>query len=279
MLVFRTDHPDDAPDWSLMKSIYGTEQGRLHMESDSLEARVLSLAKRLSGLGDLTARTNYLSHELVLMATATVAEITMLVTSGAEARDPRYTSLFQCLTLALSREECAGLRQSVTALLHASDQPVLALMVLQSDDDATDGEAHRVPDFGWGRPVSLGERKSLARRRDRNLIARVLRDPNRDVISILLGNPIITEADVLRLCARRPIRPAVLREVFCSTRWNPRYPIKVALALNPYSPLDIKLKLAPQLIQPDLRRVLQAADTPVPFAFVCRRLVKRGELH
>ena len=76
---------------------------------------------------------------------------------------------------------------------------------LEIPDPNDEDDAQRIPDFGVGRPLTLGERKSLARRPDRDLIARVMRDPNPDVIRILLNNPGLTESDVVRVCARRPV--------------------------------------------------------------------------
>ena len=162
-----------------------------------------------------------------------------------------HISVLQAISLALADEQCDALRGAVCVVLEARQQTALA-RALQRDAVAEEAETQRIPDFGKGRTVTLGERKSLARSNDRNLLARVLRDPHPHVIRILLGNPTVTETDVVRLCARRPVSTEVLREVFRSARWIVRYQIKVALALNPYTPLDVALQLTPQLQAPDL---------------------------
>jgi hypothetical protein len=108
--------------------------------------------------------------------------------------------------------------------------------------------------------LTLGERKSLARRNDRNLIARVMQDPHTDVIRILLENPKLTETDVVSLCARRPTSPEIQREVFNHPRWIPRHPVKLALVLNPYTPIDVALQIVPFLNEPDRKRVAEAQD-------------------
>ncbi|HEX4423632.1 MAG TPA: hypothetical protein VH165_37235, partial [Kofleriaceae bacterium] len=59
-----------------------------------------------------------------------------------------------------------------------------------------------------GRPLTLGERKALARTHDREQILLLLRDPHPAVVTILLDNPHITEVDVVRLAAARPAVPA-----------------------------------------------------------------------
>ena len=150
-------------------------------------------------------------------------------------------------------------------------------MALQRDPVTEEAETQRVPDFGRGRTVTLGERKSLARTTRREIITRVLRDPSPQVMRILLGNPLLTETDLVRLCARRPVSTEILREVFRSARWMVRYPIKVTLALNPYTPVDMGLQLAPHLQLPDLRRITGSEDLHEALREACRRLLGRTD--
>jgi hypothetical protein len=245
----------------------------------SAEEQTELLARRIQGILDAQMRTAYLRHTLLSMQPNDVADLLSVARAYAEARQPRHTALFHCLSLALSHETCRELRSAVAAVLNARDQPSLARSL--RDEGVEDGEdALRVPDFGMGRPVSLGERKSLARRHDRELIARVIRDPHPDVMRILLGNPRLTETDVLRLCARRPVATEVLREVFRCARWIVCYPIKVALVMNPYAPLDVSLQLLPLLHEQDLKRVLEAADLPPELHAACNeRPTRRSGFH
>jgi hypothetical protein len=108
-----------------------------------------------------------------------------------------------------------------------------------------------------GKPLTLGERKALARGPRGDLLDRLLRDPDADVIRVLLGNPHLVERDVVLVAARRPAHPSVLRAVF-ESRWLARYPVKRALVLNPYTPTDLAVRLVPALTAPDQRAV--AAD-------------------
>ena len=249
------------------------------MEIVESEVRARRLARRIRKVPDLAMRAGYLRNMLAEMQPADVAEVFVLSVNGAEARDPDHGDLLQCISLALADDACEGLRDAVRAQLVAGDQTAIAALLTPPSDVADEDAALQVPDFGAGRPVTLGERKSLARRRDRDLIARVLRDPHPDVIRIVLLNPTVTENDVLRLSARRPVRAEVLREVFRSPRWIVRYPIKLAITLNPYAPLDVRLQLMPHLTSPDAERVLMGANLPAALESACRRMVERGHLH
>ena len=234
------------------------------------EEQTDQLAKRLKGIADQAMRNTYLRFTLLGMTPTDVADLFVVAHAHAEAKHPRHMTLLASISMALAHDSCLALRQAVSAILLARDQPGLARSLSQErlEDDQ---DALRVPDFGLGRPVTLGERKSLARRNDREWIARVIRDPHPQVMRILLANPRLTETDVLRLCARRPVASDVLREVFQCARWIVRYPIKVALALNPYTPLDIALQIAPMLQAQDMKRVLDAADLPEELHEACQR--------
>lgn len=116
-----------------------------------------------------------------------------------------------------------------------------------------------------GRPLTLGERKQLARTAAtqpgrRELLERLLRDPDPAVIRLLLQNPRLTEADVIVVAARRPTRPEIQREVFAASRWVARYRVKRTLVLNPFTPSDLAIRLLAFLRDRDLALVAEDAE-------------------
>lgn len=218
-----------------------------------------ALARSLTAITDQALRVSYVRHGLLNGGPEHAAALFVLAMDNSRTVRGIHGELLQTLSLALADEACDALRDQVRALLETGERPELGLM-LKRDVADEDPDTQRVPDFGKGRHVSLGERKSLARCQDRELIARCLRDPHPTVVRILLANPIVTETDVVRMCARRPASTVVLREVFRSCRWMIRYQVKLALALNPYTPLDVALQLAPFLQAQDARRLLASHD-------------------
>jgi hypothetical protein len=131
-------------------------------------------------------------------------------------------------------------------------------------------------DWGTGRPLTLGERKSLARRPERRLLDRALRDRHPDVITAVLQNPRLTEADVARMCAAAGTPPAALERVFLSPRWAARGRVRRALATNPATPVEIALALVPLLARAELREL--AADARLANAVRARALEILGRL-
>ncbi len=135
------------------------------------------------------------------------------------------------------------------------------------------------PDYGYGRPLTLGERKSLARRPDRNVLEKLLLDPHPDVIRGVLRNPRLTEDDLLRVAARRPARPEVLREIARAEGWAHRPRIRLAILLNPHSPLDVAVPLAGLLLRHELRLVAQTTYVAAPLRAVCLEHLARKYPH
>ena len=60
---------------------------------------------------------------------------------------------------------------------------------------------------------------------------------------------------MVKLAASRRATPEVLEVIAQDDRWLARYPVKVALANNPRTPLRVVLGLLPYLLHQDLRAV------------------------
>jgi hypothetical protein len=121
---------------------------------------------------------------------------------------------------------------------------------IRGEEDA--GVRQRVPEDDRGRPLTLGERKSLARRPDRETMHRLLADPHPEVIARLLRNPRLTEDDVVRLAAKRPGNQAALGEIARSPKWLHRPRVRMALVFNPATPPDLAARITGLLLRSEL---------------------------
>jgi hypothetical protein len=166
------------------------------------------------------------------------------------------------------REEAAG--ESLLALERLVRHP--------ADGSRADGAAAspgQPLNDGRGRPLTLGERKSLARRPDRDTMMRLLADPHPDVIHRLLRNPRVLEDDVVRLAARRPGRSDVLVEIARSTKWVHRPRVRMALVMNPATPTEIAARIAGLLLRHELELVAGSPAVPAPVRAVCVEHLER----
>jgi hypothetical protein len=230
-----------------------------------------SMARTLTGLRDPSVQVGWVRTQLEGLGAARAADVLTVVLARAQEREQPYSVLLLRVSLALSAEESQPLKRAIAGLAEVRGQMSLArflgaFLAPAPDDqptatfEAPEAVETKQPDFGGGRPLSLGERKSIARKRDRNLLARVIRDPHPDVIRVLLDNPALVEEDVVRLSARRPVPSQVLVQVFQHPRWVLRYRVRLTLALNPCTPEEIALQLLPHLGPSDLREVAQSGQ-------------------
>jgi len=248
-------------------------------ELGSAAQRLVELVERLA---DRALAVAFVRHELTRLAPDEGAALLAEIAAGAEARDPRSTHVMLLASIALADAEAARVAIAIAAEARG-ELDVARRLVASSPTPEADETQHPIPDFGpdisRGRPLTLGERKSLARRRDRQLLARVMRDPHPDVIRILLTNPALTEPDVVRLCARRPIVPDVLREVFRSSRWMVRDAVRLAIAKNPHAPIDLALSIVPHLKAQDARELVASPGLPEALREACARALEPPTIH
>jgi hypothetical protein len=189
--------------------------------------------------------------------------------------DGEVVALAAMLDVVCARAEQAEhpAREALVALVDALRDPSIAHVVqpvsIAPSREVPQPEDDRIPDYGRGRPLTLGERKSLARKPDREMMDRLLRDPHPDVIRQLLANPKLTEDDVLTLAARRPARPDVLTQIARSTKWVHRTRIRMALVLNPDTPLEIAAPLVGLLMRHELRLVATSTTVPPAVRALC----------
>lgn len=216
-------------------------------------------------------------------------------------RDEEAEALARWLDVLCARAEQAepAARETLVAVVDALQDPELGAIVQRLREEAAGvphlalerlvrhpvstyptrevpkPEEDRVPDYGRGRPLTLGERKSLARKPSRESTERLLRDPHPDVIRMLLVNPKVTEDDVLVLAARRPCRPDVLAQIARSPRWSHRPRIRVALVLNPDTPLDVAAPLVALLVRQELRLVATSTTVAPAVRALCNEHLER----
>ncbi len=202
------------------------------------------------------------SHALVNRLRRFDAHLSVALLSGILQRSIRRDLQAQeiLLDLTTTRPLLTALgyerARRIYELAQRRDLNTVARMLLSPEslmgrlEGATDphSENRHMPD------MSLGRRKAMARARNRLELDRLLFDRHPGVITNLLNNPIITERDVVRIAAMRPTNAEVLTLIFRHPRWVPRYRVKVAIALNPFTPIDIALSVLPHLMLPELRR-------------------------
>ncbi len=169
---------------------------------------------------------------------ASVEQLEALVEEAAilaESRELKGFLSFQAFVVLLEGD--AGLRLKLRGYPLQSAESTLALLLQdQAPERVAELDELEIPPVFAHRETTLGERRSLARSFNRDLLARLACDSDPGVIQRLLQNPRITEADVIRLASRRPASAAILSTVFQHPRWIQSPRVAEALLQNPYTP-------------------------------------------
>jgi hypothetical protein len=103
--------------------------------------------------------------------------------------------------------------------------------------------------------LPLGQKITLARRGPARLSGALLAEGHAQIVAIVLDNPYLTEAQILKALSREKIPPAVVLAVAHHRKWSLVYNIRLALVRNPALPLSTVLSYLPELTISDLREL------------------------
>lgn len=227
------------------------------MEVGSPSVSAQLLGERLIVFPEATMRRQVLREVLARLddeeAVALLRELCRLgrTTPGAEVA-------LLTLTAVLDNEDLGYERQaSMYDVARRRGDDVVARMLLCSGRQPGSSRPLEVPPEEPSKP--LGWRKSHARSPKREVIERLLHDPDPAVLEILLQNPRVVERDAVQLAARRPTTPEAQRIVFAS-RFSSRYAVRLALVMNPYTPVDLSARILSGLLHADISAVAQRLD-------------------
>ena len=198
---------------------------------------LLRLERRLWGIRDDRMRiARFLEVFEQQSPSVAGAALAHLLVAGWRERDAPAKLLLDTAMSALGREVWPAdhLEQVLIWAIRQGNEPVSAM--IRRKEPREDEEPLPVPTYLATRPLTLGERKAIAAKPDRKLLAFALRDPHPEVIGKLLRNPKLTEADVLLIATKRPNIAAVLRRVAQHDKWRKRRAVAKALVYNPHTP-------------------------------------------
>ena len=110
--------------------------------------------------------------------------------------------------------------------------------------------------------LPLGQKITLARRGPARLAGALLAEGHTQIVSIVLDNAYLTEAQVLRVLSREKLPPGVVRDIAQHRKWSISYNVRLALVRHPLSPLATVLAYLPELTVSDLRELASPGIVP-----------------
>lgn len=202
-------------------------------------------------------------------ASAWVEALAAIVARAKLVDDADALEALECLTHA-ARDSALpyATRQSLYEAAMARNLPAIARLFLVASPQGEIPQQLKKqlgperPLRPTDRPLTLGERKALARTHRRDQLLLMIRDPHPMVVAILLDNPHVVEGDVVKMAAARPAVPESLALIAANARWSVRHPVKRALVLNPSTPLADAIRIATTLRAQDLTELVNDASLP-----------------
>jgi hypothetical protein len=126
--------------------------------------------------------------------------------------------------------------------------------------------------------MRLGDRITLARLATPAVLPLLLGDADPRVAEAALLNPRLREEDLVRALRRDDVPRALVEAAAASPRWRDAYAVRLALVLQPRTPLALALQQISSLVPRDLQRVgADATLRPLVRAAAAGVLERAGE--
>jgi hypothetical protein len=121
--------------------------------------------------------------------------------------------------------------------------------------------------------LELGEKVSLARTAPAGLLSILAGDENHRVVTAVLSNPRLVEAEVVAVLRREKTPAEVLRVLAASERWISRPAIRDAVLSHRRTPVHSALKVLAAMHAPEIRRLLAEKSLPPVVRFGAKRIL------
>jgi hypothetical protein len=110
--------------------------------------------------------------------------------------------------------------------------------------------------------IPLGQKITLARRGPSRVAGALLTEGHPQIVSVVLDNPYLTEAQILKALSREKLPAPVVPAIIHHRKWSISYNIRIALLRQPSAPLATILSYLPQLTVSDLRELAAPGIVP-----------------
>ena len=110
--------------------------------------------------------------------------------------------------------------------------------------------------------IPLGQKITLARRGPARVAGALLAEGHPQIVSVVLDNPYLTEAQILKTLSREKLPAPVVPAIIHHRKWSISYNIRIALLRQPSAPLATILSYLPQLTVSNLRELAAPGIVP-----------------
>ena len=123
--------------------------------------------------------------------------------------------------------------------------------------------------------MTIGEKIKLSYRANKGVREVLVRDTNKIVACAVVNSGRITDAEVLTIATNRSIHEEVIRALTSNREFMRKYPVKVALAGNPKTPIPTAINLLNSLHVKDLQKLSKNRNVSSAVFSSAAKLYKR----
>ena len=110
--------------------------------------------------------------------------------------------------------------------------------------------------------LPLGQKITLARRGPARVAGALLAEGHAQIVAVVLDNPYMTEAQILRALSREKLPSSVIPAIVQHRKWSITYNVRLALVRHRSAPLGTILSYLPELTVSDLRELAAPGIVP-----------------
>ena len=144
-------------------------------------------------------------------------------------------------------------------------------------DDADDGETQELKRGLEGkiRDMAVGQKIKLAYKGNKEVRSILIRDTNKVVAGAVVKSGRLSDREVASFAANKNLDGEVIREIAQNREFTRRYPVKVALANNPKTPVSLAVSLVGSMQKKDLMSLARNRNIPSVVTEAANRLVRK----
>ncbi len=125
--------------------------------------------------------------------------------------------------------------------------------------------------------LRLGEKITLARLATPPVLRLLLLEGDAKILAAALDNPRLRESDLSALLQGAEATRALSEAVTASSRWMKSYAVRLALVLQPRTPLALALAQLTSLVPRDLRRLVETPGLPPLIQAAAARVAREAQ--
>ena len=124
--------------------------------------------------------------------------------------------------------------------------------------------------------MTIAQKVAVALKGNKEVRTALLRDSNKLVAVAAIKNPRITDQEVVQVAASKNANEEVLRIVCNNREWTRSYGVKLALVMNPKTPLGVAMRFLPLLNQSDLKNIATSKNLSSAIANQAKATLSRS---